>query len=273
MSRQPSGSVIIERKLASALAIFDEGYAPFPCVANTKIPVVKWTVDYATSREQVADWWTNWPDDNIGVNCKESNLLVVDLDGAEGIEEFEELWHRYERGDYRDYTRTVVTPHDGEHLWFNQAADPPLRNTTKLLTPNVDTRGAGGIVLVPGSEIDGRPYRFINDREPVDLPRWLEQKLRALEPASKPGPSAPVKPWSKFQAKMMLAEVPRHIAVVHPGRRNDVLNREAFRMRPALDALGYEAVYDALWAAAEQNGLVGEEHDATQRTIRSGLGC
>lgn len=253
----------------SAVALFDAGYAPFPCAANTKIPILKWTKEYATEREQVADWWTAFPDDNIGINCKESNLLVVDLDGDEGIGEFEELWQRYEHGGYRDCTRVSATPKDGEHLWFNQVADP-LRNTTKLLTPHIDTRGAGGMILAPGSQIDGRWYRFVNDREPSDLPRWLEKKLRALEPAPKPGPTAPTAAWTPVYAKMILAQVPQRIAVTQPGRRNAVLNREAFRLRPALDALGYDRIEAALLLAADHNGL--PEYEA-KRTIRSGLGC
>jgi hypothetical protein len=257
-------------RLASALSLFEDGYAIFPIAEDSKIPLVKWTSEWATERDQVVDYWTTCPGDNIGINCQESALLVVDLDGANGIANFQRLWAEHGTGKYEDYTRWSITPSDGRHVWFEHNHKVrALRNTTSGLAPSIDTRGAGGMIVAPGSQIEGRVYRLINRMLPTRLPDWLEQRLRVLDPplAHRYGP--PVV-WGEFQSRLMLAEVPRRVAVAAQGRRNAVLNREAWRMRAAVPVLGLEAVQAKLLAAAEQNGL--PEYEA-RRTIRSGLGC
>lgn len=245
----------------------EQGYALFPIAADSKIPVVKWTVDYTMDREQVTDWWTKYPDDNIGINCKESSLLVIDLDGIEGIENFEELWAKHESGEYQKYTRWSHTPH-GRHIWFDLPSEPLLRNSAGVLAAKVDTRGSGGMIVAPGSVIDGCQYRLINDMEPVSCPAWLEDLLRQAEPPAVPRVAD--EEWPAPYAKLMLKEVPKRVAAANPGRRNDVLNREAWRLRAAVPKLSLETVQAALMDAVSQNDL---PEDEARRTIRSGLGA
>lgn len=257
-------------KLASALRLFDEGYAIFPVERGSKQPLVRWSVDWATARNQVAEHWTAEPEDNIGINCGKSSLLVIDLDGDEGVANFASLWKEHERRPYRSMTRWSVTPSGGRHVWFDLPVDPvPLRNTTSGLAHKVDTRGAGGMIVAPGSEIGGRYYRLMNDLDPAPCPAWLEEKLRLLDPPLIVQMTPPVA-WSEVYAWMMLAEVVPRLERVLPGGRNRQLNREAWRMRSALPKLGAEVVADKLLAAAEACGL---PRDEARRTIRSGLGC
>lgn len=259
--------------LVSALELFGDGYAIFPIVSDGKIPLVKWTSEWATTKRQVVEYWTTCPNDNIGINCEQSALLVVDLDGERGIRNFDELWYAHEpktNQAYEKTTRWSVTPGGGRHVWFEMPYQPtPLRNTTSGLAPSVDTRGAGGMIVAPGSEINGRAYRLVNPMMPAKTPGWLEEQLRTLDPPLASRFAAPVV-WPRFQAKVMLAEVPQRVAVAFPGRRNRVLNREAWRMRAAVPTLGLEAVQGALLDAAEFAGL--PEAEAI-KTIRSGLGC
>ena len=81
----------------SAVELFRAGFAIFPLLPDAKIPPKCWhwsanapdcaecghqagTAMLMNSQEEVEDWWTQYPDDNIGVNCKESCLLAIDLD-------------------------------------------------------------------------------------------------------------------------------------------------------------------------------------------------
>ena len=255
----------------SALTLFDAGFAPFPIAENSKIPLVRWTLDYATEREQVEDWWSNWPNDNIGINCKESALFVGDLDSADAARRYARLWTAMEGEHPNHYGTPIIKTPRGWHYWYDMP-DPPLHNTVSLLGEGIDTRGAGGMVLGPGSVIDGVQYRMVSGDLPTTRPRplpgWLEQRLREFERPAASAPAEPVTPWTEAFARVMLAEVPKRIAVALPGRRNKVLYKASFRLRPALDALGYDRVEDELLAAAGQNGL--PEYEA-RKTIRSAL--
>jgi hypothetical protein len=272
-----------------ALALWDMGYEIFPLPPGCKTTAgsgIRWRAEWEenqfTTREQVADYWTRHPDANIGVECGKSNLLVIDLDGVEAAEAFARLWRESE--GTADYGTLTVKTRRGWHLWFTApSAEPFLRNTESMLLPGVDTRGEGGMVVAPGSTVrydsDGNlvsPYTYelisgdLAHPPPRALPGWLEQRLRACQPRTTH--AEPVAPWTEPFAKIMLAEVPRRVAAAPSGRSNRVLNREAWRMRAALDALGYDQIEEALLIAAEQNGLAHEEPTKTLATIRSGLG-
>ncbi len=41
--------------------------------------------DVKVTEEKVEQWWTRWPQANIGILLEPSNLLVVDMDGEEAI--------------------------------------------------------------------------------------------------------------------------------------------------------------------------------------------
>jgi len=55
----------------------------------------EWQLRSTDDVTAVTDWWTTNPDRNIGVNCKPSGFLVIDIDprsgGIESFEKFEEL--------------------------------------------------------------------------------------------------------------------------------------------------------------------------------------
>ena len=275
------------RKVARdmALALWDAGFDGIfglpPGCKTTAGSGIRWRADWDEirfwNRAEVEAYWRDHPDANVGIHCEESALLVIDLDGLQAAEAFARLWRECE--GTADYPCPIVKTRRGWHLYFDMP-DEPLRNTESMLMASVDTRGAGGMVCGPGSTVyydsDGNrvpkyTYELVSgdlaDLPP--LPSWLERRLRACQPAVSTQ-RAPVTPWTEPFARVMLAQVPQTVAAALPGRRNRVLNREAWRMRPALDALGYDQIEEALLVAADQAGL--PEYEA-RRTIRSGLGC
>ena len=268
-----------------ALLLWDAGYEIFPIPPGCKTTAgsgIRWRAEWEENRfrnrEQVVAFWTGHPDWNIGIECGKSALFVIDLDGEEAAEAFARLWRECEGAC--DYGCPIIKTRRGWHLWFTMPAEP-LRNTESLLLDGVDTRGDGGMVVAPGSTVfydsDGDrvpPFTYellVSDglAYPRELPRWLEQRLRAFQPRIT---CAPVDPWPPSYAQIMLDQVPKRMATALPGRRNRALHKAAFRLRPAVPALGPEVVEAALWAAAEENGLAGEEPGNTMATIRSGLG-
>src|SRR5580704_4823110 len=66
-------------------------------------------------------WPRTWPDGaNIGVGCRASGVIGLDLDrhdgGPDGVAVFAALRRVY--GQPWPDTLTVATPHDGRHLYF-----------------------------------------------------------------------------------------------------------------------------------------------------------
>jgi hypothetical protein len=96
-------------------------------------------------------------------------------------------------------TFTVATPSGGFHLYYTAPSGVDLRNTGgdrgAGLGWKVDTRAWGGQLVAPGSMVvnhAGRPvtYRTFLDLDPIPLPVWLCDRLKA--PAAPP-PAAPVR--------------------------------------------------------------------------------
>src|SRR2546425_11678815 len=89
--------------LAEALRLAERGWRVFPvhcirsdgrcscthaeCGSPGKHPhVTDWPGAATTDPETITNWWTNWPDANVGV-CTGNGLLVVDVDPRHGGEE------------------------------------------------------------------------------------------------------------------------------------------------------------------------------------------
>ena len=73
-----------------ALEYADMGLAVLPIkppriggTAPGKMPYIsEWQHKASTDRKQIDDWWTRWPDANIGIatGCISGGLVVIDLD-------------------------------------------------------------------------------------------------------------------------------------------------------------------------------------------------
>lgn len=162
-----------------ALHYVDRGLPIIPL--NGKIPRVAWSAykDSCPSREQVEQWWTEYPNSNIGLVTGETfNRFVLDIDGEEGQKSCE--------GFCIPTTVSVKTRRGLQHH-FAYPRGFTGKTTIAGLLLGTDTRGNGGIVVLPPSlysDSSGR-YEWINDLEiPLaECPAWL---LELLEKANKP---------------------------------------------------------------------------------------
>jgi putative DNA primase/helicase len=112
--------------------------------------------DATTDEAQIREWWTMWPDANIGVATGiASGIWVLDVDGAEG----QAALAQFER-EHGPLPETVgqVTGSGGRHLLFRYV--PGLTNKVKF-APGLDVRTDGGYVVVPPSlHVSGRRYEW-----------------------------------------------------------------------------------------------------------------
>lgn len=147
------------------------------CTSPGKHPQIKgWTTEATTDEAKIREWWTRWPNHNIGIATgKESNLLVLDADGAMGLLAIEE------RG-LPETPPSVRTGRidGGTHFYFQCPIDIDARNFAGRV-PGLDARGNGGYVVAAGSRHKtGSTYEWINHIDDYDtppIPRWLHELL------------------------------------------------------------------------------------------------
>lgn len=223
--------------LATALKYATMGWSVFPCKRGQKVPLTKNGCKAATTEQnQIRDWWTRWPNANIGIATgKASGLIVVDVDikgDINGSASFTALLNAH---DALPGTLQVQTPSGGWHLYFTLPDGLELKNSVSKLGPGLDVRAEGGYVVAPPSVINGKPYVFENphDGEIALLPDWLAAEI------AKSGNS----PRSSTQLAQNGA---------HQGARNDTVFRYAAKLRA--DGLSKdEAEFLILAAAARCN--------------------
>ncbi len=104
------------------------------------------------SEEEVEQWFTRWPDANIGiVTGAVSGLVVVDADGAEGL-----TWMK----EHLPVTSVYVQTGKGYHAYFRHPGGH-IANATRI-APEVDIRADGGYVVAPPSVHDnGTVYSWL----------------------------------------------------------------------------------------------------------------
>ncbi len=105
-------------------------------------------------------------------------LMVIDLDGPEGLQAWADL--EAEHGP-APKTWESVTGSGGRHLIF-RAPGVDIRNTASAIAPGVDVRGANGqIVVSPSLHPNGTAYDWLEgcmpgECEVADAPEWLVQR-------------------------------------------------------------------------------------------------
>lgn len=136
----------------------------FPVQKGTKKPALSgWNEKACAASDQIEAWKQEFPECNWGVACGPSGLIVLDVD-PQGHDHFLQLDLEHTIPN----TYTVSTPRGGFHYYFKGLS----RNRVHML-PGIDIRSSGGYVLGPGSWVDGKPYRLINQAPIAPAPKWL----------------------------------------------------------------------------------------------------
>jgi Bifunctional DNA primase/polymerase, N-terminal len=226
----------------------------------------------STDPATIRAWWRREPRANLAVRTgPESNLLVLDVDDAEGERSLLALERRYG-------ALPELYPHQwtgggrgGWQAFFAYPEGRKVANSVGRLGPKLDTRGVNGYAVFPPSVTIER-YRWSTDREPWTLPpapapAWLVDLLDPL-PAPEPERRAfdAYQPscgdrygWRALESELAL------LAMAGQGRRNDQLNRSAHALfRLVRDGRLYRDDVDfALTEAARFVGLSDREIRAT----------
>lgn len=175
-----------DRAADSAMSTFDvalaygrRGYRVFPC-GRDKRPLVRWTKAAATDARTIRKWWQRWPEAMIGL-CTGDGLSVVDLDvdKTTGERIGEATAERLGLLAELDSGLCAITPSSGRHVYFSG----DLPTTAGQIGRGIDTRGAGGYVIAPGSTNGSGLYRWdgpgLLEAEPPLLPDAIVRAHRA----------------------------------------------------------------------------------------------
>jgi hypothetical protein len=156
----------------------DHGWKVFPLRPRTKEPFGFLGVYNATDDlAQIDQWWTRWPQANVGLHCGGSGLLALDLD------EYKDSFAGasfLSRDD--EETVTNLTGSGGTHLLYATPAGAKYTNATGNLPSGIDVRGHGGYIVVPPSvHPNGNVYRWEMGYGPHEMAvRPLPEPLRVI---------------------------------------------------------------------------------------------
>jgi hypothetical protein len=186
--------------IESARTYLQHGLVPIP-VGPDRRPLIRWESfqQEPPHADQVDEWWTRWPDANVGVVTGEvSGIVVLDADGPEGLESLKAL--------RTPATTWLSRTGRGLHQWF---AHPGVTVGNRAgVRPHLDVRGDGGYVVAPPSlYASGRRYEWLNSPDRMTLAPLPEHVLALL--------TAPAAPTAASADQIL------------QGQRNDALYRIA----------------------------------------------
>lgn len=280
--------------LKHAVAAQQRGFHIFPVARNAKVPhsaAGQWGLTATNDINAIVHFWTNVdPHANVGVACKPSNLLVVDLDVAKedwqlrgtdwahlhagygprvsGEEVFDEMAFALGGDQPSDLmTYSVRTRSGGLHLYYRWPAHWPRISQASPVKGIVDVRGNGGqyggYVLGEGSEVDAGVYQQEGDFTGTQInlpPLWIRQLV-----AEKPQQPKIVRPKGLMQpGAISNSGLVASVQNAGEGNRNNALVWAARTM--CEEGATVESAIDTLGPAAESAGLGPME---IQRTIES----
>lgn len=182
------------------------------CTSAAKHPKIKeWQTVCSSEPSQIKDWWSRWPDANIGLATgSASGLIVLDIDPRHGGKE--SLQDLVKKNGCFPKTLASSTGGGGFHLFFKKPQIKVLNRTNVL--PGLDIRGEGGYVVAPPSfHQSGVQYSWtknLSESSLCDAPDWFFDFLE------KNGKTSISNKYETF---------------IKEGGRNNFLTREAGKFR------------------------------------------
>ena len=109
-----------------------------------------------------------------------ADILVVDIDPRKGGDKSYKAFRQTHAILGRTLPRTAVarTWSGGWHEYYRLPPGVVVRNTVSQLGQGIDTRGFGGLVVGPGSEIDGKRYEWVDDVPLAVAADWFIDECR-----------------------------------------------------------------------------------------------
>ena len=152
----------------------DLGFSIIP-IGKDKTPLISWKhyQSVRATKDQVAQWLTQFPEMNIGVvTGKISGIVVLDIDAK----------HGRSSSEFRiPPTVSTISGGGGEHFYFKHPNWYVPSTNGKIYGNGVDIKGDGGyIVLPPSLHSSGNNYRWTlepSNNDFAEIPDWLKSAI------------------------------------------------------------------------------------------------
>lgn len=106
---------------------------------------------------------------NIGLDCGQSGLVVIDCDSPEGLEHAMKVC---------EPTGTIAeSGGSGRHLFYSCPEGIIVSNRQRIMGLGLDRRGHGGLIVVePSNHYSGGSYTFLTDNALTEYnPNWFRE--------------------------------------------------------------------------------------------------
>lgn len=231
----------------AALGYAARGWQVFPLQTMGKKPMVKKAdggrgyLDATTDHAQITNWWSRWPEANIGLACAPSGMVALDVDGPAGVASLQA-----HPGPVPVSLATVTAR--GFHLLYSAPEGRQARPSAAGVDgwTGLDVRSNGYVVMPPSVHPSGHRYRWDRATAGVGIvaaPEWLlyaEPEPRPVRRAVVELGDAPGTRYGVAALRGLLVE----LAGATQGSRHDTLYRVAVRVAE-LVAAGHVAAGEA----------------------------
>lgn len=245
-----------DRMLRQALDYASRGWPVFPCQPGQKTPAT-WHGyrDATTDPERITAWFSLMPAWNLAIATSTPGPDVLDVDqhgnAGNGFKSLERL---SQAGLLDGASACVRSPRGGLHIYFAGSR----QRSGHLADKHVDFRSAGGYILAPPSQVDGRPYRLIKTLDGQGTLDWAAAS-RLLQPQRQPE-----RPGSRHAIDRDVSHLARWVARQAEGNRNAGLYWAASRALETDRSADLQPLADA----ARQAGLPDKEITRTLDSAR-----
>ncbi len=241
------------------------GVPVFPCVPGQKRPLTaRGCHDATTDLAQITQWWTRWPDANLGLPTGAvSGVVVVDVDIREHVDGRESMRRALDAGRAGVPVFTVVSPSGGRHGYY-PATPGVVQRSWQAARAGVDFRGDGGYIVIPPSHTAAGSYRLATIRQGASAGIDSDALRDFLDPRPALRPRAADRGLVQSEPGVVVSRLAAWVAGLGEGERNRGLFWAA--CRAAEYDIAPATAVDALGAAASEAGLGPREIAATVRS-------
>lgn len=137
-----------------------------------------WNVESSSDIAKVHTWWETNPEYNIGVNCKLSGFIVIDIDPRSGGDLAYDKFEAYVEGALPPTVEATTGQYEvngkiirGRHLFYKCDENENLiGNLSSLGFKGIDVKHNGYVLIAPSRHFSGITYEWVEGKEPWTIP-------------------------------------------------------------------------------------------------------
>ena len=137
-----------------------------------------WNIESSSDIAKVHTWWETNAEYNIGVNCKASGFLVIDIDPRSGGDLAYDKFEAYVEGALPPTVEATTGQYEvngkiirGRHLFYKCSENEDLiGNLSKLGFKGIDVKHNGYVLIAPSRHFSGITYEWVEGKEPWSIP-------------------------------------------------------------------------------------------------------